>query len=710
MTCFFCRPSIFFLRLPYGILMIGTTLAFCSAYAETKPQDDGAVRLTDEKERHEQEYIEVVGVRQPRRLDQTGTGGQSVTRSQLRQEQVRDTNDLGRVLPGLQILNTGDFLFPAITVRGIASAQDPYRPATTFYVDNVPVLPVNAMQALLDVDNVQFLRGPQVALYGQSAEGGVIDITTRQPGKHTHSSFEAGAESRYGYHVTGSVDGTLIRNWLYGTIAMTSQQQQGNLANPATGARRFGGYESRGGRAGLRLSPDDRPWEFNFSIDGACSYGSQDVYVNFHNLRTRKVSSAVSGTPNPRLSRCGHNESLRGIYHLDGWKLSAITSWQDSDISRMFPYYSYISTQPEQWRANTQELRFGTEKHHHFYDVVTGFYHQTIYQNRNSQIAATMPRYMPYALTASHNRAGTVALYGNIYWHLLKTLDLGMGGRLSRDMAHIAFGSTYGGQSLFAGNKHRNQNMSLGNVSLDYEALPGWHLHGRVSQGYKPAGFNYAPTNMSDANSYNPERELSYEIGTVYRQENFLACAGYFYNHLQDEQVYVGPAGYQTIASAARAHASGVEGELRWAFLPGWVIGADGNRTASKFDHFNDGASRDYGGLHMPYVPQFMAAGHLSARFQTRFGRIEPGLDLRITGPQYFDIANELRQPAYMQLDLHTTWSFGSHYEVMVYANNVTDKLYRTYAFTGPMGDLAQISFGRTVGFNLRIATGENRL
>lgn len=684
-------------------LVAGGVLVSCSVHAETtgtKPKETVAKSTP--------EHVDVVGIRQPRRLDQTGTSGQFVTSSQLRQKQVRDTNDLGRVLPGLQIQNSGSFLFPAITVRGITSAQDLYHPATTFYIDDVPVLPINAMQSLVGIESVQFLRGPQTALYGQSAEGGVIDITTRQPGARPHASFEAGAESRYGYHVTGTADGTILKDWLYGSIALTSQDQQGNISNPATGSKHLGGFESRGGRATLRLAPTDRPWEVSFNIDGACSYGSQDVYVGFNNLQNRQVASAVPGTPDPRLSRCGHDESLRGLYHFNGWKLTAIASWQDSSISRSFPYYSYISTQPEQWSANTQELRFGTEGKHRFYDVVTGFYHQTTYQDRTSQTAAYVPSYIPYPLTSSHNRSETVALYGNVYWHLLKNLDLGMGGRLSRDMASIAFNSTYGGQTLYTGAKSRNQNMSLGNISLDYEALPGWHLHGRISQGYKPAGFNYAPTSIADATSYNPERELSYEIGSVYRQKNFFVRAGYFYNNLQNEQVYVGPAGYQTIASAARAHASGVEGEIQWEFKPGWSIGADGNRTLSKFDSFNDGAGNNYAGLRMPYVPEFMAAGHLSARFQTGFGRIEPGLDLRVTGPQYFDIANQLKQPIYAQLDLRTTWTLGTRYEVMLYANNVTDKLYRTYAFTGPAGNVAQISFGRTVGFNLKVAIGDS--
>lgn len=650
------------------------------------------------------EKILVVGMRQPRRLNETGTSGSFISATQLRQSQIRDTNDLNRVLPGLQITNSGNFLYPSITVRGITSAQDFYHPATTFYVDDVPVLPINAMQALMDVESVHFLRGPQVALYGQSAEGGVIDIATRQPGPRTKAAFDAGAESRYGYHVDANASDAILQHWLYGSMFLTSQGYPGNITNPSTASTHLGGYETRGGRAELRLAPDNQPWEISFSVDGSCSYGSQDVYVDFKNIAARRVTSSAPGMPDPRLKRCGHDESLRGIYHLPRWKISAITSLQDRSFSRVFPYGRYVSSQPEQWDANTQELRFGTERGHRRYDLVAGFFHQTTYQHRQT---TTLSSVGAYPFKRSSNRAETVALYGNLYWHLLENLSLGLGGRLSKDMSNINFSSSSRGVTQFSDHNFKNQNMSLGNVSLDYQALPRWHLHGRVGQGYKPAGFNYAAHSLEDATPYNPERELSYEIGTVYRTPSFLARIGYFYNRLQDAQIYIGPVGQQIIASAGHAHASGIEGEMNWNFWRGWAIGLDGNRTVSKFDDFRNRDGTNNNGRLMPFVPAFAAAAHLSTSLDTGCGVIKPALDLRVTGPEYFDIENRLRQPAFTQLDLRATWTFNKRYELTVYANNVADKLYRTYAFMGADGGNAQISFGRTVGFNLRIASAE---
>jgi Outer membrane receptor for ferrienterochelin and colicins len=81
-------------------------------------------------------------------------------------------------LPGLNIQSSGNLLFPAISLRGISSAQDLYSPAITFYVDGVPQLSTNLIQSLIDVDHVSMMKGPQATLYGRSAQGGIVNIST----------------------------------------------------------------------------------------------------------------------------------------------------------------------------------------------------------------------------------------------------------------------------------------------------------------------------------------------------------------------------------------------------------------------------------------------------------------------------------------------------------------------------------------------------
>ncbi len=135
-------------------------------------------------------------------------------------------------------------LFSTISLRGVSSAQDFYNPAVTLYVDGVPQLSTNTIQALTDVQSVELLRGPQGTLYGKSAQGGIINIVTQQPDSTPRGYIEGGVSSRDSYRSKFNLSGpiqdgllygsvTLLR--LYGSVTLLRQVDDGDMINPATG-------------------------------------------------------------------------------------------------------------------------------------------------------------------------------------------------------------------------------------------------------------------------------------------------------------------------------------------------------------------------------------------------------------------------------------------------------------------------------------------
>ncbi|MBF8300557.1 MAG: hypothetical protein HW394_927, partial [Acidobacteria bacterium] len=72
--------------------------------------------------------------------------------------------------------------------RGIGSS--PANPAVTTYFDGVPQLNSNSSSIdLLDVEQIEFVRGPQSALFGRNTLAGVINVTSLRPSltEWTHS-------------------------------------------------------------------------------------------------------------------------------------------------------------------------------------------------------------------------------------------------------------------------------------------------------------------------------------------------------------------------------------------------------------------------------------------------------------------------------------------------------------------------------------------
>ena len=64
--------------------------------------------------------------------------------------------------------------------RGIGAS--PANPAVRTYIAGVPQLNVNSSSIeLLDVSQIEFVRGPQSPLYGRNALGGVINVTSARP-------------------------------------------------------------------------------------------------------------------------------------------------------------------------------------------------------------------------------------------------------------------------------------------------------------------------------------------------------------------------------------------------------------------------------------------------------------------------------------------------------------------------------------------------
>ena len=64
--------------------------------------------------------------------------------------------------------------------RGIGSS--PLNPGITTYIDGVPQLNTNSSNIeFLDIEQVEFVRGPQSALFGRNTLGGLINITTERP-------------------------------------------------------------------------------------------------------------------------------------------------------------------------------------------------------------------------------------------------------------------------------------------------------------------------------------------------------------------------------------------------------------------------------------------------------------------------------------------------------------------------------------------------
>jgi len=641
-------------------------------------------------------------------LDKIAAAVSVADREQLDDRQITSTLELDRVFPELHTSHGGTFMFPIITVRGMSSIQDLYSPALTIYVDGVPQLATFATQSLLGVEQVELLKGPQGTLYGRSAQGGVLNIVTRQPDNTPQFVVRSGVSGSRGYHTQAEASGPLVQDVLYGSVSLLGNKIGGDLKSEVIGSNHLGGVRTRAGNVKLRLAPTGSAWEMGLSAGRDCATGDQEAYAPFDDIKPRRVAVRPD-LPEAYRSfyqrRCANSVAANGQYDWDDWRLSVtlgnhhMHSYREWVLDAGFPQFT------EHWKQNTQELRLATRgaesgaSSPRAWDAVFGLYRQDVDLSRRYLYDFVIPGFFRVLDSASSNNSQSLAAFGDVTWHVTTRFDLTGGLRASRDRANTDFR----GEQMsvpFAGRTSTSENTWLGHAAARYEFSPQWSGYVNIAQGYKPRGFNNAPSSLADAQGYGRERSISYETGARYSGQDVRASVALYRIDSKDIQLYGDDGfGMQTLRNMGDTRSIGVELNAEWDITRQWTLAAGGYVNDAHFRRIDPAACAGCKGNDVPAAPRYGMT--LTAKGNLLLGDtlLRPQLTVRRTGAQYFDNANTLRQKAYTLVDAALAWHPTDAVELALYAHNLFDKTYRNYGFAfGPLGNFAQIAPGRTVG------------
>ena len=139
--------------------------------------------------------------------------------------------------------------------RGIGSS--PANPAVTTFLDGVPQLNSNSSSVdLLDVEQIEFVRGPQSALFGRNTLGGLINVASRKPtlGKWT-GQLSVPFGNFANWELRGNASGALIADTLSASAAFTYAERDGFTTNDVTGQRHRLAQRRSAARASCSGSP-----------------------------------------------------------------------------------------------------------------------------------------------------------------------------------------------------------------------------------------------------------------------------------------------------------------------------------------------------------------------------------------------------------------------------------------------------------------------
>ncbi|WP_225766869.1 TonB-dependent siderophore receptor [Inquilinus sp. Marseille-Q2685] len=220
------------------------------------------------------EPIVVTANRMPTPSAEVGSAVTMITRQELEDRQIRQLSDALRQVPGVAVSRTG----PAgqttqIRIRGSESNQ------TLVLIDGVEVNDPSSESEFDfahlmadDIERIEVLRGPQSALYGSDAIGGVVNIVTRRgegPAAGT-ASVEGGGYGTLRGHASVSGGNDDI-DYLIGTAGLrTDGASAARRGSEADGTRNGTVYAKIGLHPGELVDIDvvGRTTRFNTDLDG----------------------------------------------------------------------------------------------------------------------------------------------------------------------------------------------------------------------------------------------------------------------------------------------------------------------------------------------------------------------------------------------------------------------------------------------------------
>ncbi|MDG2306631.1 MAG: TonB-dependent receptor [Candidatus Binatia bacterium] len=191
----------------------------------------------------------------------------------LSDEMLKDTgttqlNQIQNLVPNLTIFRTGSGQTISIVTRGVGNFPFAYYDqGTPLYVDGV-VLSRNAGSVLdiVDIAQVEVLRGPQGTLFGKNSVGGAVSITTVKPQPELSASASIRAGSYGTFDSRAMLNLPVIEDKLFLRLNFASFQRDGYFTNTLNGEK-LSDRNSQNFMVASRFVPNE-----DFTLDMTGSY------------------------------------------------------------------------------------------------------------------------------------------------------------------------------------------------------------------------------------------------------------------------------------------------------------------------------------------------------------------------------------------------------------------------------------------------------
>lgn len=547
--------------------------------------------------------------------------------------------------------------------RGLGAS--PYNPAVTTYYDGVPQFNASASSIeLLDVEQIEFVRGPQGALFGRNTVGGLINITSTRPSlQHWQGSFTGTGGNFDLWDGRASVSGPLLAEELAAGAALGWSSREGYTRNDLTG-HDLDHREGFFGKGQLLWRPYER-CELRLLLTGERDRDGDYALGDLAAIRARPhhVTRDFEG----RTTRDLLAPTLLANYWGERLDVALVTGgvwWQTEDVTDLdySPAPLAVRHNAEEAAQFTQEIRLTSPKDApwnlsdqiqlRWQSAVFVFVHdyqQRAFNDLNPPLSPLPVR----SFSEADLQDWGLGIYCQSTFSVRDRFELSLGARGDYENKRARLGSST--VPAFGPPLLQRLDNEFGECSPQATALvrltPDCAAYLSLARGFKAGGFNAASPPGTEA--YGQEDSWNYEAGfkTRWCDGRLTANCALFYTHWDNLQLNVpNPAvpGQYYIANVGGAHSKGAEFELRARPCAGWDLFGSLGYNDARFLAGSQSGGGSVAGRHVPFTPDYTAAAGTQYALElggdwTLFARAE----VILSGRFFYDDQNTAGQSAY---------------------------------------------------------------
>ena len=508
-------------------------------------------------------------------LQKTPLAISSVSGSTLDKIFANQLSDLNAIVPSLEVTKAAGFE-NLVTIRGVGSATPENSlttsPGVAEFIDGAYIAnTISLDQTLFDINHIEVLRGPQGALYGQSADGGAISIVTNQPQLGVLSGAADVSGGNYGlsreraevnvpvgstvavrlsvqkYDHDGFGTDTLLR----GNDLDDAHDQSFKgaiLWKPtdrftATLTGMWYGADQNGAEQKNVLDPQPDPRKFEQDYPSEFNLHTQLYHLNLQydtDYFSIKSVSAYQG-----LNHQQQEDSSRSAYQLLGI-YDNVAGW-NTKLKNLNEEFDLLSLPGSRLEWDVGAFVLNQSSHQFVAEFECTFQPCSaptaanlaiptdIEELSQAQLRVRTPN-LEYGNDTSVERRSYSA-FGQATYHILPDLRATVGGRYNYD---------YYGEDSYNFSVNGVDRVSQAYVDhvptyrlgLDYDVTPNNLVYASLARGYKPGGVNGIYGQAVIPETFHPETNTAFEVGSKNYFLNRtlrlnLASFFYFYKNLQ---------------------------------------------------------------------------------------------------------------------------------------------------------------------------------